>query len=401
VVPSACSSVATIITSPNKGNIFSTVPSKYLLNINFLIQAVHLFDRGASAETKLESLQLLDILSDRVRESKYREKIETKLKGVKIKLKTFPKGKSLGSSQFYIKLDSIGILYITEYAIQKETHIEGVPHSLLIEKNYDIVISSLIERPLSRRSMKESLEGLFAETKLFQKRDGTMILVFDQVPRIFELLLVIAQIVSDREKNDLKVFLPYVYDYYVNVMKRLSEFMSADLAQNFCVDENDFFSFEFVAFYSERAFRAHGGPKILVVTVPDLLQGKVFSILNEARNFSKVDIVFIDDNAKRLYDYSVTAIGLKALAVREALADNSQTIKAEATINPLIGSALFSGKENGKTAHYSGEDNLSKMDSADEMNTAEGSTIAMENTKAVLIGTEHSQIFFQLKNNDS
>lgn len=376
------------------------MPSKYLLNISFLIQAVHLFDKNATTETKLESLQLLDVLSDRVRESKYREKIETKLKGVKIKLKTFPKGKSLGSCQFYIKLDSIGLLYVTEYAIQKETHIEGVPHSLLSEKNFDIVISSLIERPLSRRSMKESLEGLFAESKLLQKRDATMILVFDQIPRIFELLLVIAQIVSEREKNDIKVFLPYVYDYYINVMKRLSEFMSADLAQNFCVDENDFFSFEFITYYSERNFRAHDGPKILVVAVPDLLQGKVFSILNEARNFSKIDIVFFDENAKRLYDHSVKSLGLKFIAEREAITEESQAVKSESSINPLIGSALFTGKETNRALQYNVDDSISKMDSADETSTVEGSKLARDIAKDGLSGTEHSPIFFQLKNND-
>ncbi len=378
----------------------STVPSKYLLNINFLIQAVHLFDKNVSTETKLESLQLLDVLSDRVRESKYREKIETKLKGVKIKLKTFPKGKSLGSCQFYIKLDSVSLLYITEYAIQKETHIEGVPHGVIAEKNFDIVVSSLIERPLSRKSLKETLEGLFAESKLLQRRDGAMILVFDQISRIFEVLLVIAQIVSEREKNDIKVFLPYVYDYYINVMKRLSEFMSADLAQNFCVDENDFFSFEFISYYSERSYRAHDGPKLLIVAVPELLQGKVFSILNEARNISKVDVVFMDDKAKRLYDHLVNSLGLKLIAEKDVSLENPKIVQSESSVNPLIGSALSTGTEVAKPAHYTAESTLSTTDYSDEASILDGSKITRETGKDLIGSGEQSHIFFQLKNND-
>ncbi len=383
------------------------MPAKYLLNINFLVQAVHLFDESANSDSRLEILQLLDVLSDRVKESKYREKIETKIKGVKIKLKTFPKGKSLGSAQYYIKFDDVRVLYLTEFAIQKEIHIEGVPHNFLLEKGFDVVLTTLVGRNLNRKSLKDTLEDLFNEVKIFQNNSNITILLIDQIPRIFEILLVMTQIVNEKEKTSLKIFLPYVYDYYINVMKRLSEYMSADIAQNFCVEENDFFSFEFISFYSEWGIKHHEGPKLIISSVSDFLEGKVFSIVKDFKASQKIDVVFMDEKAKKMYDYKLKTFNSASYS-KSLVQQESNTSKSNnSSLNKLVGSSHSMVKDSKgnlreSTNQFSigNDDSISKLDSWNESSTVEESKIMLDQTKENECAMEQIPIFYQLKNND-
>ena len=78
-----------------------------------------------------------------------------------------------------------------------------------------------------------------------------------------------------KEKVKLKVFIPSIYEYYMEISKKLTEYMIDDIGQNFNFDENDYlFNFHFLEICNAENFKMYNKSCIVFATENDLFYGK-------------------------------------------------------------------------------------------------------------------------------
>lgn len=71
----------------------------------------------------------------------------------------------------------------------------------------------------------------------------------------------------DQEKN---VFLPYIYEYYVQIFKSLTEYMNDDISQNIQFGDKFIFKFDFLKIVENDIIDKFINNKIIICSKNDL-----------------------------------------------------------------------------------------------------------------------------------
>ena len=289
--------------------IYTTLPIKYLLNTVFMLHTSIMplrdsemkIEEAYEDKEKHEMLKIMDVLLERTKEINFRQKVKLKLRGVSVKFSMLPKGKSLGSSFVKLKVNGCRIAYITDFSLKSEIHVNPLKKDNLINDTYEIVISKLASAPSShvekdhRNKLKSRIERVVED--YHRSARNTTVFVINNVSRIFEYLLVINGIIKSNEIR-LKVMLPGVYKYYIDVLKGLSEYMSFSISQNFDFDYY-IFDFNFLQFIKKNAKGIHNSPKIVIASEFDLIYGDIIDNLDLEEN-EQLKLFFLDDDVNNV-----------------------------------------------------------------------------------------------------
>lgn len=299
------------------------------MSINSLFFSLHLFEpKSLNNEQKVECLQFMDLLIDRIRETKHKEKVELKLKNVKIILRFWPKGASLGASMISLKLDGLKFCYLTDYSVQDESHIKGVIHKLLQKHDFDFLITHLVDLNHNKVSLKNALSQCLVGT-------SKSLLLIDQIPRLFEIILVLNDWLAVEEHTSAEIVLPKIYTYYLDVMKRLSEYMPPEISQNLTIGEDDLFTLKYTRYNDTRTKIPEKNLRILIATVTDFVSGRVFK---DSDGFQDYDLLF---------DSTATQINYRQLISKSEISANENGSNSEFQIgmqNKMIGAINLSDK---------------------------------------------------------
>ena len=250
-----------------------------------------ILDNDMDTSPKLEALRTVDILLERVKEIKFNQKISIEINKVKVKFDLIPRGLSLGAVAINLKVNKTKILYLPDFMLLNETHITPLQLPSILENRYDIVITKLKTKTNSalntdaKTALKPELESLCA-TFIHSKINST-IFVINDMSRIFEYILVIGELIKT-EGLPLKIVIPFTYDYYVNIMKRLSEYMSFNISQNFNFDYY-LFEFNFLEFIdSSYTLDSKSGPKLVICCELDLIHTDILSWLDSSQQVTLI-----------------------------------------------------------------------------------------------------------------
>lgn len=296
------------------------------MSVNLLLCGLYQFeDPKASNEAKVDCLQFMDLLVDRIREVKYKEKVELKVKGVKVRFKLHPKGESLGAALAVLCLNQLRLLYLANFAIQDELHVQGIPYKLLVKQDFDFVLTTFSDGLRKRRELKDCLERSM-------RLNGKTVLIVDQIPRLFELVFSLNELFFKTDGGSAQVVLPQTYRYYVDCVKRLSEYMPTEISQNLTIGEDDLFRLKFVAFEDSRNRRPDERVAFYVATAADFLIGRVFQ---QTKDFKDFDLVFADAESRSAY-YQIINDGNREGGDQMAL-EKVEGSEGSETVNRLVG----------------------------------------------------------------
>ena len=263
-------------------------------------------DNDEEASPKLEALRTVDILLERVKEIKFNQKVSIEINKVKVKFDLVPKGLSLGAVAVNLKVDKIKILYLADFTLLTETHITPLQLPSILENRYDLVITKLkskakaalnTDAKTSLQPEIESLCSMFTHSTI-----NSTVFVINDISRIFEYILIIGELIKT-EKLPLKLVLPFTYDYYVNIMKRLSEYMSFNISQNFNFDYY-LFEFDFLEFVdSSYALYNKSGPKLVICSELDLINTNILAWLDSSQKITLIYENSISESILKDFDF--------------------------------------------------------------------------------------------------
>lgn len=362
------------------------------MNINFLLHSLYLFeDKSMKNDKKIEYFQFMDVLIDRVREAKYKEKIELKIKSLKIVFRFLPKGGSLGASMINLKLDQLKLCYLVDYSVQDEVHIQGIFHKVLQKQEYDFLITNLVSREVQRFSLKEALLQTI-------KQNQKVVLLIDQIPRIFEVILVLNEFLMNEEVLSATIILPKIYGYYIDVMKRLSEYMPREISQNLTIGEDDLFTLKFLK-YDQKVNRSNQEKdiKIFISCVSDFVLGNIFK---DQEYFKSFQLVFLNKDAQKVYlKYLASSVDDKNLENNDVSASHVHKFQ-----NKLIGSLesedkidFYDPKSDKLNLNLTDDELQTKLPSANNEFSQKEEIIA---SNLNYYGVDKHELFFTFKNHD-
>lgn len=103
-----------------------------------------------------------------------------------------------------------------------------------------------------------------------------LFIVVGDMNEIFDIILALKHIMVQKQMNFL-VHLPKIYEYYIEIMKRLSEYMIQDISQHISFEDNEYiFRFDFVKIGDLSKFQGEGDTtRIFLITGEELLQSKI------------------------------------------------------------------------------------------------------------------------------
>ena len=310
--------------------IYSTIPVKYILDINNTLCSMFLpFNK--KDKNCVEHFKTFDILLNRIIELKFNQKIKIRQNNTRIKFIAFPKGKSLGSSYFEIKLDKIKIMYLVDYSLKSNLIINSLNCSEVFKKQYDLVITHLNKNLFSIGILKKKLKK---NIKQISENNGKMILVVNEVTKIFEYIIMIKYIFLELNIT-MEVFLPTIYEFYIEFMKRLSEYMSDKVSQNFSF-EDYIFDFNFLSIKNNNEFLNTEKSQIIFATEKDLTNGKSQEIFKKWNNPNNI-LFFLEKNKKKkkfqnnsednFKDFIESINGLKKINKNEPITDGKEKVE--------------------------------------------------------------------------
>lgn len=375
-------------------HVYSTVPIKYLLSINLLLSALYQFPSNAvSAQEKTDCFQFVDLLVDRIRETKYKEEVDLKVKGLRVKFRFLPKGESLGASLAILKLDNLRLGYLVDYGVRDEVHVPGIDHKLTTRVEFDYLLTSLVRQHDNAIDLRTALERSI-------KANPKCIILVDQIPRMFEVLLATNEVLLRNDAIFSQIFVPQIYRYYVDCVKRLSEYMPAEISQTLTIGEEDLFKLKYMTYDDGTGKGGEEKTSVYLCTVADFLLGKVFKNGNSFKDF---DIVFSDQRTQRLYERLTngTTENSSTAMVVEAPVENGDT-EGTNWYNRLIGSFKNASKE------YFGDQEETTAGAASDLET-QANTSALTpagHTKVSAVArreefeTDTQEVYFTFKNHD-
>lgn len=237
-------------------------------------------DEELIVNPKLEALQTTDVLLERTKELKFRQRVTLEIRKMKIKFELIPRGLSLGSTAVNLKINKLKILYLLDFTLLQEIHINPLNLNRLFEEKFDVIITKCDQAQVSREKsdiksiIKNEINTLCANFS--NQKCNSTIFVINDISRIFEYILALGEFIKSEELQ-VKIAIPTTYDYYINIMKRLSEYMSFNIAQNFNFDYY-LFEFEFLEFMDEKyKDKCNNMPKLVICSEQDLLCTNVLS----------------------------------------------------------------------------------------------------------------------------
>jgi hypothetical protein len=374
--------------------VYSTVPIKYLLSINLLLSALYQFPSNEiSAQEKTDCFQFVDLLVDRIRETKYKEEVDLKVKGLRVKFRFLPKGESLGASMAIVKLDNLRLGYLVDYGVQDEVHIPGIDHKLTTRVEFDYLLTCLSRKADSTIDLRSALERAI-------KANPKCIILVDQIPRLFEVLLATNEVLARNDAIFSQIFIPQIYRYYVDCVKRLSEYMPTEISQTMTIGEEDLFKLKYMTYDDGVGKGGEEKTSVYLCTVADFLLGKVFK---NGGNFKEFDVVFCDQKTKKVYERLVsgTTDDTPMAMVVEPPTENGDT-EGTNWYNRLIGSFKNASKE------YLGEQEETTAAGTSDLETQANTSAVTPagHTKVSAVArrddfeTDTQEVYFTFKNHD-
>lgn len=260
-------------------------------------------------------------------ELKYREKKRVMAKDCQVKLECFQKGSSIGSSFWYIGLNSTKIGYLVEFNHHSEFHLDGFDLEQLIGKKFDYFITSSYKMSSERKTLsnKELTMKLVRIVENIISEQSNAIIVSDSYTRIFEYMNLLEKNICDtpslkkqftknesekqNDKNEsiinriavknVTLFFPNSLYHYMEIMKSLTEYMNSSFSQSMYFEEEQEWKMDFNIMGTINDVINCKGNKILLTTYTDLFYGKYHEVLDKW-NTKDNHLIFIDnDNAHR------------------------------------------------------------------------------------------------------
>ena len=200
--------------------------------------------RNAGASSPLDLYEQADLLLSRINELRLGQNIQKKFKGKKVSFKAIPKGGSLGAAAFTIKINQYRLKYLVDYQMKSEITIPSNILPALSLHHTDMLITSKVTRRIVEN---DAISEAIARFK--DKREKFYVIVLDEMIRIFESILILKDQVRGKGAG-IRIVVPIVYEGSVNNTKKLSEYMSASLSQDFSFEEDYMFRFEDILTFS-------------------------------------------------------------------------------------------------------------------------------------------------------
>ena len=126
------------------GNVFSTLPAKYLMNVNLTLKNIFLPFEFKNRRDEIELLKSFYLLIDRVQEIKFDEKVKLKIRNkTKVAFSAHSKGTSLGSCYYNLRIGKLKILYLIDYNFKNADSLNAIDQKVMFNEEFDFVISYL------------------------------------------------------------------------------------------------------------------------------------------------------------------------------------------------------------------------------------------------------------------
>lgn len=360
------------------------MPVKFLVSINFLVNSMYLFEgEELSKEAKVECFQLMDSMIDRIREAKFKEKIEPRIKNARISFQFLPKGKSLGSSCLSIKLGFLKICYLTSFAVKNEVHIQGVSHKFFQKHEFDVLVSHLTPTPNTKLTMKDFFANAF-------KFSGRIVFLTEQVSRVFEYILSVNDLLQEQDHESAVILIPRIYSYYLDVIKRLSEYMPSEISQNLTIGEDDLFLLRYVKFDDGKSKPYEQKVVVMVCSATDFVKGEVFKDNN---NFKDFQVVFENKQAESIFNSEVVRKGSQ-----EIENGKKESHSASVVHNKMLGnSSSYLSKDKETPVEFS-VDTSAKITEKSDMKSENKVDYFEQDTKEVYFVFKNHDVFFHFLN---